>query len=372
MVFAGGGTGGHLYPALALCEALQGLRPDITPHFVGARRGIEARVLPQRGFEPLLLDIEGLSRASPLRNVGVVRKLVRAVHVTLAHYRRWRPRLVVVTGGYAAAPAGLAAVFLRIPLALQEQNSWPGVTTRMLARWARQIHVAYPECIPFLSARARPRVQVSGNPIRALREESAAQARAALGLPDRPTLLVAGGSQGSRALNERVLDAVRGVEGEAWPRPEALQLLWSTGPTHEEPVRAALRQLGDPEWVHVVPYIDDMPRALNAADLALSRAGAMTTSEYLAAGLPSILLPLPTAAEDHQTRNAEALAAADVAVHLPERSTDGRGLWSAVCALLHDPSKLRRMSENARARGRPQAAQAIARALSELLPEGDE
>lgn len=365
-MFSGGGTGGHLYPALALADALAERVPGLVVRFVGAQRGLEAKVLPERGIETLLLDVEGLSRSAPVRNLGVLWRLQAAVRLTLRAYREWKPSLVVVTGGYAGAPAGLGAAALRIPLVLQEQNSWPGVTTRLLARWARQIHLAFPEAVEKLSRRARPLVRHSGNPIRGLPPLNRPDARRSLGLAaDRSTLLVTGGSQGSAALNRLTLDAIASASSADLD----VQVLWSTGPTHNDATRHALAQLGSPPWVTAVPYIDDMPRALRAADLALSRAGAMTTSEFLAAGLPAILIPLPTAAANHQRHNAEALAAAGVALHFDESAATGGVLWDVIEALLHDPPKLARMSEVARQRARPQAAKDIAEALAGLLPE---
>ncbi|MEZ4423110.1 MAG: undecaprenyldiphospho-muramoylpentapeptide beta-N-acetylglucosaminyltransferase [Gemmatimonadota bacterium] len=369
MVFSGGGTGGHLYPALALADALAAERRDVRPRFVGAQRGLEARVLPERGHEPLLLDVEGLARSRPLHNVTVLRKLVAAVRATAARYRAWRPDLVVVTGGYAAAPAGLAAVALRVPLAVQEQNSVPGVTTRLLARWARQVHVAFPEAIGRLPAPARGRARVSGNPIRTFPDVQATEARTRLGLPEQGVLvLVAGGSQGSRALNARVLEAVTAVTEGRLARPHGMQVLWSTGPAHIADVEQQLDALGAPVWVHARAYLDDMPLALRAADVAVSRAGAMATSEYLAVGLPAVLVPLPTAAADHQTHNAAALDAAGAAVCLREADTSGMDLWECLLSLLADRGRRDGMAVRARERSRPAAAQEIARDLATLLP----
>lgn len=368
-VFSGGGTGGHLYPALALAEALRALRPDVTPVFVGAERGIEARILPARGVEHLLLPVRGLDRSRPLANLGVLRALADSMSRVRQAFRGWRPGLVVVTGGYAGGPAGIAARLMGIPLALQEQNATPGMTTRLLSRWARQIHVAFPEARDRLPRAARHRVRVSGNPVSPPVLLDPAAARARMGVPSEGTLvLVVGGSQGSAALNALLLDAIRGVGQGRLLRPLGMQLLWSTGPTHLESVRAALAAAGSPDWVHPVGYLDDMPSALAASELAVSRAGAMATSEFLAWGLPAVLVPLPTAAADHQSRNAEALAAAGAAIHLPQAGLDGVALWTAVARLAADPDRRDAMTRAARERGRPEAAREIAGELAELLP----
>jgi UDP-N-acetylglucosamine--N-acetylmuramyl-(pentapeptide) pyrophosphoryl-undecaprenol N-acetylglucosamine transferase len=368
-VFSGGGTGGHLYPALALAEALATLRPDLVPFFVGAERGIEARILPARGVDHLLLPVRGVNRSNPLANVGVLRGLVRSVSRVREAFRRLQPGLVVVTGGYAGGPAGIAARLLGIPLALQEQNATPWITTRLLSRWARQIHVAFPEARDRLPLKARNRVRVSGNPVRPPLALTRGEARERIGVPGEGTLvLVVGGSQGSAALNTLVLDAVRGVREGRLLRPLGLRVLWATGPAHLQGIRTALEAEGSPEWVHPTGYVDDMPSALAAADLAVSRAGAMATSEFLAWGLPSVLVPLPTAAADHQSRNAEALAAAGAALHLPQGGLDGAALWKAVARLAADPERREAMTRAARARGRPDAAREIASDLAELLP----
>ncbi|HSM61856.1 MAG TPA: UDP-N-acetylglucosamine--N-acetylmuramyl-(pentapeptide) pyrophosphoryl-undecaprenol N-acetylglucosamine transferase, partial [Longimicrobiales bacterium] len=271
---------------------------------------------------------------------------------------------------YAAAPAGIVAGLTRVPLVVQEQNAVPGITARLLSRWARRVHVAFPEAVSRLPARARTRTVVSGNPVRAESGLPRAEARAALGLPPAArVLLVVGGSQGSLALNRTVLAAVRAVASGALARPEGLHVLWSTGPKHHEAVSGALLESGTPGWVTALPYLDDMPSALAASDLAVSRAGAMATAELLVCGLPAILVPLPTAAADHQARNAEALAAAGAAVVLPEEGLTGEALWRTVISLVLDEPRMRAMADRARARGLPAAASEVAEDIAALLPE---
>lgn len=375
-VFSGGGTGGHLYPALALASALRELVPRVRPFFVGAERGLEARVLPERGLEHLLVPVEGVRRDRLLANGRVLLGLGRSMARVLTAFRELRPRLVVVTGGYAGGPAGLAAVMLGIRLVLQEQNAVPGVTTRLLGRWAREVHVAFPEAAEALPARVRSRVQVSGNPVRPPEKRERGQERERFGLPaEGLVVLVVGGSQGSRSLNEALLDAVARVrDGEERP-PTGFTILWATGPAHRDAVEEVLTEGGEavPDWIRLTGYIDDMPGALAAADLAVSRAGAMATSEFLAWGRPAILVPLPWAAADHQTRNARALEEAGAAVHLPEAELDGRRLWEAVATLAEDPQRLEEMGRAAGQRGQPDAAHSIARSLAaQLDPAGAE
>lgn len=368
-VFSGGGTGGHLYPALALAEAVGRLRPDVHPFFVGAERGIEARLLPARGVEHLLLPVRGADRGSLLANLGVIKALIASVAAVRRVFRSLQPGMVVVTGGYAGGPAGIAAGLLGIPLALQEQNAVPGATTRMLSRWARQVHVAFPEAVDLLPRSARARAVVAGNPVRPPVAMDPAAARRGLGLEEAGVVvLVTGGSQGSAALNTLVLEALRGVAAGRLPRPHGMQLLWSTGPSHIDGIRTALGDLGSPGWVHAVGYVDDMPSALASCDLAVSRAGAMATSEFTAWGIPAVLVPLPTAAADHQTRNARALAEAGAVVHLVQAGLEPDTLWAAMAGLVTDDARRDAMARAARGRGHPDAALQIARALVQLLP----
>ncbi len=368
-IFSGGGTGGHLYPALALAGRLAERRSDVLPFFLGAERGVEARVLPERGLPHLLLPVRGLDRERWLANVGVVAALLNALGRVASLFQRLRPALVVVTGGYAGGPAGLLAVLTRTPLVLQEQNAVPGVTTRALAPFAAQVHVAFPEAVDALPARSRTRTRVTGNPVEPPAPRPREEAAAFFDLrPDRLVILVVGGSQGSLALNRAVLDAVTHiVRGDLPARPE-VQLLWSTGPTHLAELQTTLAELGGPDWVRAVGYIDRMELALSVADLAVSRAGAMATSEFLAWGVPAVLVPLPTAAADHQTRNARTLEEAGAAVHLAEEEATPERLWELVTELTANRDLRTTMASAARRRGRPRAALEIAEALEGLLP----
>lgn len=369
MLFAGGGTGGHLYPALALGAAVQAERPGTEVHFVGAERGVEARVLPREGVPHTLLPLRPLYRERPWRNWRLPAAMARSLIGLSRVFRRVRPALVVGTGGYASGPACLFALLRGIPVAVQEQNSFPGLTTRLLARWARQVHLGFPEARRHLKPGRATRIYDEGNPIRPPdRSLDRAACRAEFGLAaDALVVLVVGGSQGARAVNEALLGALRAVRaGEAPRRPERLEILWATGPTHFAGVQDRLAALGL-DWVHARGYIEDMPRALAAADVAVSRAGAMATAELLAWGIPAVLVPFPAAAADHQEHNARALAAAGAALHLPERELTPERLWDALRSLATDDALRARMSARALERARPEAARRIAEHLLELV-----
>jgi UDP-N-acetylglucosamine--N-acetylmuramyl-(pentapeptide) pyrophosphoryl-undecaprenol N-acetylglucosamine transferase len=365
---AGGGTGGHLYPALAIADALRAHRSDIRVLFLGAERGLEARVLPERGEWHELLPVQGFDRAHPLRSGRALLGLARSVVRVAKLFRRHRPEVVVVTGGYAAAPAGLVAALRGMPLVLQEQNSVPGWVTRALSRWATRAYLAYPEAaarLPALGGRAR----ITGNPVRADAVRPRTEVRAGFGVPEAARLLVvAGGSQGSLALNETLAGIVRGVSAGALPRPHDVHMLWVSGYAHAGAVEAVIAECGSPEWVHAVPYLTDMPSALAAADLAVSRAGAMSTAELLIRGLPAVLVPLPTAAADHQTANARSLERAGAAVVALQAGLTPASLWGLVQELLASKDRLKHMRGAALALARPRAAAEIAADIATLLP----
>jgi len=359
VLFAGGGTGGHLMPALALAQALRDTRPDVETVLVGAARGIEKDVLPRYPFRHYLLPIEPLYRHTWWRNARwplVAWRVWRAVGKVLALEQ---PTVVVGTGGYAAGPVVWRAQRAGLPTALQEQNAYPGLTTRWLARGARQIHLGFPEAAARLTAGPRTTVYAPGNPIRPPQPGDPAAALAAFGLaPDRLTLLVFGGSQGARALNYAVAGTLEhGMLGD-------VNLLWGTGPVHA----SAFERYAVPGRIVVQGFFDPMARAYLAADLVVCRAGAMTTAELCAWGKASVLVPLPTATADHQTYNARALAADGAAELLPESGLSAATFAALIGGLVRDGPRRAAMAAAARARGRPDAAAEI---VSKILTLAD-
>ena len=379
IVFSGGGTAGHFHPARNIAEALAAAMPGVEPYFVGTEGRIEALELPGLGYSYRLLPVAGLRSPRGRRILSAAAANLRAIWLLLAavarlvpDFRRRGAAAVVLTGGYVCAPAGIAARLLGIPVVLQEQNRHPGKATRLLSRWARQIHLAYPEAAAALPRRARARIRETGNPIRPLPpipERGREAAREALRLPREGALvLVVGGSQGARKMNSGLIEI---LQGDMPIKHEFV--LWVTGRAHYEAAVEALGKVREERFM-VVPYLkpEQMYQALAAADLAVSRAGAMATSEFLAWGLPAILVPLPTAAADHQTANARALEAAGAAVHLPERDARGADLtgaqlWTEVQRLLRTQGLLAQMSRAATARARPDAAREVAAAISEVI-----
>lgn len=357
--FSGGGTGGHLYPGLAIARALVDRAPWLSVHFIGARRGIEREVLPGTEFAHTLLELHPLYRTAPWRNVRTVSGGVGALRTIDRLAREQQPACVVGTGGYAAAAALAWGHLRRVPLVLHESDSFPGKVTRLFAPRARLVSLGFPEAEGRLRVAERSGVASFGNPIvppdasPALRE----QARSQWQLPnDGFTVLVVGGSQGSAALNAAVAEwCALGVAPE-------VTLLWATGRAHFEQHRSLAAHN-----VRVVPYLSPIAPAYAVADLAITRAGAMTIAELCAWAVPSVLVPLPTAAQDHQAHNAATLAAAGAAIHLPQSQLDGAALAASVAALQAQPDVRTRMARAAGSRGRPDAAARIAEAIATLV-----
>lgn len=358
VLFTGGGTGGHLYPGLAIARALVRARPEVRPFFVGAQRGVEREILPTTEFPFLLLDLHPLYRPRLWENWKTLRGAMSGWGALNRLARSSAPALVVGTGGYAAGLTTFWASRHRIPVVQHIGDATPGLTARWTARFSREAYLGYPEAARLLPS-GRCIYHVTGNPIEPppdIRPVPAA-ARARWGFPAHATvLLVFGGSQGARALNRTIAAWVeRGL-------PKGLCLLWSTGRAHHD----AFRHLDRPD-VRVLPYIAPIAEAYATADLALVRGGMMGSSELAAWGVPTVIVPLPSAAQDHQTANARVLEAAGASVHLPERELTVAALERVVGGLLADRPRLATMAAAAKARGRPKAAQEIAAHIGRLL-----
>jgi UDP-N-acetylglucosamine--N-acetylmuramyl-(pentapeptide) pyrophosphoryl-undecaprenol N-acetylglucosamine transferase len=362
VLIAGGGTGGHLMPALAIAGALGALDPGVEILLVGAERGIERQVLPQHPYRYRLLPVEPLYRGAWWRNVRWLRVGWRLRREVDALLDAERPDVVVSTGGYAAGPVAWRAQRRGIPTALQEQNAFPGLTTRWLARRARHLYLGFAEAAPRLASRPTTEVFTFGNPIQppAQQGQDHAEGLRQLGVRGAgPCVLVFGGSQGARALNDAVAGALERhlLDG--------VNILWGTGMAHA----AALARHAVAGRVVVRGFFDPIAPAYAATDLVVCRAGAMTIAELCAWGKPSVLVPLPTAAADHQTHNARALAEAGAAVWLAESELSPESLGRLVSGLVQDRARLESLGAHARSRGHPDAARAIASAIL-TLPHG--
>ena len=375
VIIAGGGTGGHLYPALNIAAALgrRAGNTDLDVLLVGAQRGIEARVLPDSEFRHRLLPLEPLYRSRPWRNWTSLVGLLRSSRRILKLFDSYEPDLVVGTGGYVAGPVAAWAVFRRLPTAIQEQNSYPGVTTRVLAPYVDQVHLGSRAALRYLDRTPRSRIRIHGNPIRSPSQRPPeTEARESFGLGRGRVVLVVGGSQGARPINEALLESLSRVEaGETPALPEDVQLLWSTGPTQFEAVSEALSRLRAGASVRALPYIEEMDRALSIATIAISRSGALALAELSAWGIPALLVPYRHAAADHQRENAKEQEAAGAAemVEESELVSDATILWQRLAELLRQPQRLASMAAAAESLGAPDAADRIADDLLHLIEE---
>jgi UDP-N-acetylglucosamine--N-acetylmuramyl-(pentapeptide) pyrophosphoryl-undecaprenol N-acetylglucosamine transferase len=355
LLFAGGGTGGHVFPMLAVAEVLRELAPDVRVVFVGTERGLEAKAVPARGYELELM------RVLPLRGAGIagfwrgLGQAARALPDGRALVRRLAPAAVLSVGGYAAGPVSLAAWSLGVPLALLEPNSVMGLANRLVAPLARRGYVAFAEAERHFRAGCARRVGVPLRP--GFSPAPYPLASAPLGSALR--VLVLGGSQGAKALNEAVPRAAAKLGA-------ALSIVHQCGPAHADAVRAAYAELGLGETTRVVPFIDDMPAALAAADLVVGRSGAGALGEICAVGRPALFVPYPFAAGDHQRINAEALVRAGGAVCIPHAAANADRLAHEIGALASDRVRLVAMAARAREFGRPEAARTVALDLLQL------
>jgi UDP-N-acetylglucosamine--N-acetylmuramyl-(pentapeptide) pyrophosphoryl-undecaprenol N-acetylglucosamine transferase len=355
---AGGGTGGHLMPALAIAEALRAKRPDIEPVLIGSLRGVESQLLPTRDFRYHLLPIEPIYRRQWWKNFRWPLVAWRVSRELKRIFAEERPALVVGTGGYASAPAVWYGARHGLPTALQEQNAWPGLATKQLASRVNDVYLGLPEAKDHLSLGKGTKCWDTGNPITPPDPALRAKARARYGIaPDAKVLLVTGASQGAVAINRAIAGWLDAGGARDWT------VIWSTGKGSYEEFKAWHR----PPQVHVSGFIDPMAEAYAVADLAVARGGMMTGAELCAWGIPSVIIPLPTAAADHQTGNAVALEMAGAAIHLPQRDLSTLTLGRLLEELMTDETKRQTMASRAKARGRPHAVDAIVSHLLTLL-----
>ncbi len=362
VLIAGGGTGGHLFPGIAVVEELRRRIEDVQVTFVGTERGIEARVLPELGERLELLDVTPLKGRRPGELMLSLARLPGAAGQALALVRRHRPDLVIGVGGYASGPVLAAAATLGVPTAILEQNAHVGFTNRVLSKVVGRAYVSFDETASTFRA---DRVRVVGNPVR---QSFVDAARRAAADPDgfearARRVFVMGGSQGSRALNQKVPEALAAIG-----LPErGVTVVHQTGAAMRDEVEARYRELGVP--AEVVSFIDDMAAAYASAALVICRAGASTVAELCAVGRPAILIPYPHAADDHQGKNAEALERAGAGICIRESALTTEGLAGQVADLLEDDERRRAMANAARERGRPDAARGIVDDLFSWLGE---
>jgi UDP-N-acetylglucosamine--N-acetylmuramyl-(pentapeptide) pyrophosphoryl-undecaprenol N-acetylglucosamine transferase len=357
ILVAGGGTGGHLYPALAIADEIKKLRPAVEFLFLGTRGKIEARVVPQRGYAFRTIWISGIHRRLTIDNLLFPLKVLVSLVQSFFVIRRFRPDVVVGTGGYVCGPVLFVASILKIPTVIHESNSFPGVTTRMLATRATKIFIAFDDAKRWL--KRTDHLTLIGTPTREiLGAVSQSESREFFQIdPNKKTLLVFGGSLGAASINNAVLEALDDLLG------KDIQLIWQTGYSDFERVQTAIgtKTVG---WLGA--FIDRMEYAFGAADLVVCRAGATTLAELVRVGKPAIVIPYPHAAGDHQTHNARSLAEAGAAVMITDHDARQK-LKSVVIDLMSDPGRLVNMGSTSARLGKPDAGRAIATTILEMV-----
>lgn len=359
VIISGGGTGGHIFPAVSIANAIKALRPDAKILFVGALGRMEMQRVPAAGYEIKGLPICGFDRKNLLKNFKVLYKIWKSQRMAKQIIKDFKPQVAVGVGGYASGPTLNKAAAMGVPCLIQEQNSYAGVTNKLLAKKAAKICVAYEGMERFFPA---DKIILTGNPVRqALLDTTITREEAikTFGLdPAKKTILLVGGSLGARTINESVLqhlDLVKGTD---------VQFIWQTGKYYSAEIAKRLEGQNIPNLV-VTDFITDMGAAYKAADLVISRAGASSISEFCLIGKPVILVPSPNVAEDHQTKNALALANRDAAIYVKDAEAPATLLELAV-KTVNDEKKLKSLSENVLKLALPDSADIIAKEVIKL------
>ena len=355
VLIAGGGTGGHLFPGIALAEELKRRNPESVSIFVGTKKGIESGVIPKLGFELRNIEIGGLKGKSSVEKVRNLSIIPRSVYQSILLIREYKPKLVIGMGGYASAPVALAAKLMRVKMAICEQNTIPGLTNRILAGFADRIFTSFPETMYLSSTR---RTRFTGNPVRRDLIAGSSKDKA---YRKKFTVLILGGSQGAHSINEHMLKALDYLG----PVKESLRIVHQTGNIDYGRTFQVYREKGvDSE---VMSFIDDMASVYRDADLVVCRAGATTISELTIYGKASLLVPYPFAANNHQEVNARALSDRGAARMILNKDLRGDNLAEIIMGMAADPEALSRMEKEALKLGRPRAAEDIVDSCYELL-----
>jgi len=356
IVISGGGTGGHIFPAISIAKEIIKKYPDALIQFIGANGRMEMERIPEAGFPIFGINIAGFQRKSLLKNIGLPAKLISSLFAVFKFLKKIKPDAVIGTGGYVSGPSLFAAQLLGIPTMIQEQNSLAGWTNRILSRKARIICVAYPKMERFFSEK---KICLTGNPVREniakiesneLRKHNSANAKSLLGFnPELPLILILGGSQGAKAINRSVQNNLN-----LW-KDNKIQILWQCGAYYIDELREGV---SNSEYLMIEPFIKNMDKAYIAADIVISRAGAGTISEICCAGCAAILIPSPNVAEDHQTQNAKSLVDQNAAIFIDEKKSES-DLGLIVSELMINHDKLKYLRSNALNISKPNAAAEI-------------
>lgn len=358
LLIAGGGTGGHLFPGIAVAEEFTSLKDNDEVLFVGTRQGLEGKILSEYGWPVMYVKAGGIKGKGFVKAVKGVCKMAVGAIQSIGIIRKFRPATVLGVGGYAAVPAVIAGRLLGVRSAIHEQNAMPGLSNRLLGRFVNRVFLTYPESVRFFPSE---KVRITGNPVRKSILKSIAQAKAGGDAGKIFTLFILGGSQGARKINDVVIEAFLNTD---LLTGTEIKVIHQTGEADFERVKKIYEGINIEAQVY--PFIRDMARVYLDADLVICRAGATTIAELLAAGKPSILIPYPFAADDHQRLNGEGLVNAGAAKMIIERDLTAKGLAGEVKRLVDDRAQLAIMSKRTLELSRPDAAAIICRELRSL------
>lgn len=362
VVLTGGGTGGHIYPALALYRVWKERYPDTEFLYIGTERGLESQLVPDHGIPFKAIDIQGLHRSLSLKNIQTVHKFLTSVRRSRKYLKEFQPDVVLGTGGFVCGPVLFGASQLKIPSVIHEQNSVPGLTNKFLARYVDRIALSFEEAGPYFN-RQQKKIVMTGNP-RAQEVATLADSHSLkeYGLSDKlPTVLIFGGSRGALRINETVLDAYSDLS------QEDFQVLFVPGPLYYEGLKQEGR-LPENDRFKLVPYVDNMPGLLKRVSLVVARSGATTLAELTALGLPSILIPSPNVTNDHQTKNAKALEQNGASKMLAESELTTDQLVHDIKTIMNNKDLRQAMAHEALVMGIPDAGDRLMAVMMDLIP----
>lgn len=355
IIVSGGGTGGHIFPALSIADTIRSKYPDAKILFVGANNRMEMQRVPDAGYEIVGLPIAGFNRKNMLKNIKVLWLILKSQRMAKKIIKKFAPHAVVGVGGYASGPTLKMAAAMNIPTLIQEQNSYAGVTNKILAKKAKMICVAYDGMERFFP---KEKIMLTGNPVRKSlinMNTNRSEAIKKIGVDEnKKCVLIVGGSLGARSINEAMLANIETIR-----ENENINFIWQTGKLYFEEMKERCATMGKPENLIITDFVSDMAAALGASDLVISRAGAGSISEFALLGKAVILVPSPNVSEDHQTKNAMALVEKDAAIHVPDSKAKEDMIRIAVETVL-DPQKIEALEKNVIKLGKPNAAEVIA------------
>ena len=361
IIISGGGTGGHIFPALSIADAIKAKQPDAKILFVGADNRMEMQRVPDAGYDIVGLPIAGFDRKNLLKNFKVLWKIFKSQRKARKVIKEFAPQAAVGVGGYASGPTLKMAASMDIPTLIQEQNSYAGVTNKILSKRAKMICVAYDGMERFFP---KEKIKLTGNPVRKNLLEMRAnrkEAMKAMNLDEnKKCVLIVGGSLGARSINEGIIANIEKIRAN-----KDIQFIWQTGKLYFEEMKKRAAEAGKPENLTITDFVSNMGNALGAADLVVSRAGAGSISEFALLGKAVILVPSPNVSEDHQTKNAMALVDKDAAIHVADVKAKEEMIKVAI-ATVQDKEKIATLEKNVEKLGRPNAAEVIADEIIKL------